>query len=143
MPYRVDARLSGRHPFETYTLYLAILTSVPSLLSITPRPGSISDVLPDPVAFAWNAFLLLGAVLALAGIYWRERATGLVMEQLGLGLVGVTSLIYVACVLFILGLSGALACAIVGGFGISCLRRYWQIQAIVDSVAEVEKRSHE
>lgn len=139
-PYRVDARLSGRHPFEIYILYLALLTALPTLLGVTPRPGSINYLMPGWMAVGWSAFLAGGAALTLLGIYWRERATGLIMEQLGLALVGVMSVAYAVCVLYVTGLDSGVGAAIVGGFGVSCLRRYWQIQQVLDSVHEVEKR---
>jgi hypothetical protein len=141
-PYRVDARLSGRHPFEIFALYLAFLTSLPIVLGITPQPGSIRSALPPWLSFTWATVLLAGSGVAIFGIYWRERATGLICEQLGLALVGVGSLIYCACVLYVVGAGAGFTVAIVGGFGISCLRRYWQIQSVLDDVHEVEKRFH-
>lgn len=139
-PYRVDPRMSGRHPFELYILYLSVLTGLPVLLGITPRPGSINAVLPTWMAFGWSAFLVGGAIVTLAGVYWRERATGLIAEQLGLALVGVMSVAYSVCLVYIGGLDVALGAAIVAGFGISCLRRYFQIQEVIDAVHEAEKR---
>lgn len=138
-PYRVDARLSGRHPFELYILYLAFITSLPILLRIAPAPGSVREALPALVPTVWALTLAGGSAVALVGIYWRERATGLILEQLGLALVGVASLIYCVSVLYVVGSSAGFTVAIVGGFGVSCLRRYWQIQRILDDVHRVER----
>jgi len=142
-PYRVDARLSGRHPFEIFVLYLAFLTALPTMLGIAPAPGSVREALPTWVTIGWAAALCLGSGVALFGVYWKERATGLICEQLGLAMVGVASLVYCFCVLYVIGPDSMIAVAIVGGFGISCLRRYWQIQHILDQVHEAEKRFHQ
>lgn len=133
-PYRVDARLSGRHPFELYILYLAFVSSLPILFGLAPAPGSVREALPTIVSTVWALILAGGSLAALVGIYFRERATGLILEQLGLALVGVGNLIYCVCVLYVVGESGVFMVAIVGGFGVSCLRRYWQIQRILDDV---------
>jgi hypothetical protein len=139
-PYRVDARMSGRHPFELYILYLAFLTGLPVLIGLAPRPGSINAVMPAWMAFGWSAGLVGGALVTLLGVYWKERATGLIAEQLGLALVGVMSLAYSICVLYVAGMNSAIPAAIIAGFGISCIRRYFQLQEVIDAVHEAEKR---
>jgi hypothetical protein len=142
-PYRVDARMSGRHPFEIYVLILCFLTALPILFGAPAVPGSIRDSLPPPVAFGWGLALLAGAALALFGIYFGERATGLICEQLGLALVAVACLIYAGCIIAYQGWDGMIAVGIVGGFGASCGRRYFQIQKVLDEVAAEEKRRRE
>ncbi len=138
-PYRVDSRLSGRHPFELFALYLAILVSLPTVLGLVPEPGSIREALPAWIATVWAWAMLLGASTALAGVYWRDRASGLILEQLGLGVFGVTNIIYAGAVLYAVGLSSIIPAAMIGGFGAACLRRYFQIQQIIDSVHEAER----
>lgn len=139
-PYRTDPRMSGRHPFEIYTLFLAILTGFPTVLGIAPRPGSVNEALTPLIAAGWSWILVLGAFMALVGIYWHERATGLILEQLGLALTGVASIIYAACVLAVVGGGGFITVGLVGGFGVSCLRRYRDIQKDIDAVQAEETR---
>lgn len=133
MPYRTDARLSGRHPFEIFMLVLASLTSLPTVLGRAAKPPSITEALPPLAQFLWALILCLGSTGALVGIWWHNRATGLVVEQLGLALVGITSLIYVVVALFVTGLS--IPIGIVFGFGASCLKRWWDLQGVINEVS--------
>ena len=134
MPYRVDARLSGRHPFEIFTLYFSVLVALPTVLQISPRPGSIDAALPSWVAFCWSLALLLGSATALAGIYYKKRDGGLIAEQLGLGMVGVANLLYAGVALAEVGVTTLIPAGIIAGYGVSCLIRYRDIQKIIDKV---------
>lgn len=139
-PYRVDARLSGRHPFEIYVLVLCLLVSLPILLGRPATPGSVAALLPEPYAFFWSVVLAVGSAASLVGIYFKDRAKGLIIEQLGLAFVGVACVIYSGAILLSIGpLDGSVAAAIVGGFGFSCVRRYFQIQKVINDVHAIEK----
>ena len=139
-PYRRDNR-AGRHPFQLFTLYLAFITGVPTVLGLTPRPGSINEALHPAVAYGWALFLTVGSLTAIVGVFCRNRGLGLVLEQLGLGLVGLTSLIYVGCAIYVLGVDSAIQpIAIVAAFGASCLWRYGQLQRILNGVRTEQNR---
>lgn len=139
MPYRVDARLSGRHPFQLFMLALTVLVSVPTLLGVAPRPGSIQDAYPGWPGYAWAVVLAVGSAMALVGVYLPDRATGLILEQLGLFCTGIGSLIYGAAALSSVGETAIYPVAIVWGYGVSCCIRGRQIQRILDQVHAVEK----
>lgn len=138
MPYRVDATMAGRHPFELFTLYLALLTSLPTVLGIFPEPGTIRALLPVVVVAAWSWVLFLGSAITLVGIYWRERGLGLILEQLGLAGVGLASAIYAGALLWVAGEPAIITGAIIGGFAVSCFRRYFQIQETVNSAVQAQ-----
>lgn len=146
MPYRSDPMQAGRHPFELFTLLLALLTGLPTVLGAIPRPGTIEDALPNLVPLVWSWVLFLGALCALVGIYWWDRATGLILEQLGLAFVGLASIVYAGCLVWEttdavdLRQDALIAAAIVFGFGASCVRRYFQIQQTLDATYEVQER---
>jgi len=142
MPYRSDVRLAGRHPFEIFTLYLAFLTGLPTVVDLAPRPGSIDAELPLAVAIGWSFVLTLGALVALIGIYWKGRVTGLIMEQLGIGFVGVAAAIYVVCVLYAAKGDAAFAAGVIGGFALSCGWRYRQIQKTLN-IARMEQQANQ
>jgi len=140
MPYRSDPLQAGRHPFELFTLYLALLTGLPTVLGVIPPPGTVQEALPDIVQTAWAWVLFLGALTAIAGVYWKDRATGLIAEQLGLAFAGVASLAYTGCALWVAGIEAAVPAALVAGFGVSCIRRYFDIQQTLDATHEVQVR---
>lgn len=137
-PYRVDARLSGRHPFEIFTLFLMFITSFPTVLGIAPPPGSINASMPPWMVFTWSCVLLAGSTTALIGIYMRNRGIGLLTEQFGLAVVGVAACIYAGAVA-VVGFGGPVSVAIVLGFGVSCLVRWYQIQKAVNGVIHWEQ----
>jgi hypothetical protein len=134
----VDARFSGRHPFELFTLFLCVITALPTVLRLTPEPSSINQALPPWLAIAWSITLLLGSMAALFGVYWRRRATGLVMEQLGLAVTGAAALIYAGCIL-VVGSGGLVPAGIIGGFGCACLWRWKDLQRIIDEAVAYER----
>lgn len=138
-PYRVDARLAGRHPFEIYLLALALLVTLPTLFGVAPRPGSVASILTGFPGFLWNLSITAGSALALVGIYWKDRIWGLIGEQLGLALVGVACLVYTVVVLASTGWSALFPAAIVAGFGASCIRRYFQIQQTFNQISRAEQ----
>ncbi len=140
MPYRTDPLEAGRHPFELFTLYLAFLTTFPTVVGVIPVPGTVADVLPDVIQTVWAWTLFLGALIALVGVYWRERASGLIAEQLGLAFAGLASVVYSGCAIWSAGEAALVPAALVGGFGVSCIRRYFDIQQTLDATHEVQKR---
>lgn len=142
MPYRHDPQQAGRHPFELFTLYLALLTALPTVLGVVPQPGTMRAVLPGFVVAIWAWILLVGSIVTLAGIYWKDRGTGLITEQLGLALVGASTLLYAGVLLAVAGEPAVITGAILGGFGASCLLRYYQIQQTVDRVHSTVKAIH-
>lgn len=140
MPYRVDARMTGRHPFELFLLALAFASGLPALIGATPEPGSIEAALPSWGAFLWSLTLVVGSGSALVGIYLRDRATGLIVEQLGLAFVGVAAVVYSGIILYVIGVGALFSAGITFAFGVSCLVRWRDIQNIIDAVHEEEKR---
>jgi hypothetical protein len=140
MPYRTDASMAGRHPFEIFTLILGFITGLPRLLGVTPAPNSITAVLPPVLVLAWSFVLVAGCGVALTGVWWRNRAIGLILEQLGLAFVGVACLVYSGVAIIALGPNASIPVGIVAAFGVSCLVRWRQIQRTIDFVYGEEKR---
>jgi hypothetical protein len=140
MPYRTDASMAGRHPFEIFTLILGFITGLPRLLGVTPAPNSITAVLPPVLVLAWSFVLVAGCGVALTGVWWRNRAIGLILEQLGLAFVGVACIVYSGVAIIALGPNASIPVGIVAAFGVSCLVRWRQIQRTIDFVYGEEKR---
>lgn len=139
-PYRTDARLSGRHPFEIFLLVFSFIVGLPTVFGIEPRPGSIQEAFPDWAGFMWSIALTLGPAIALVGVYLRNRGSGLILEQLGLAIMGAACVAYGFVGLLIVPLSRVPA-GIILGFGVACLWRYRDIQSVLHSAnAEVDRR---
>jgi hypothetical protein len=142
MPYRTDPRMAGRHPFEIFSLILGLLTGLPRVLGVAPAPNSITAALPPFIVTTWSAVLVAGCAIAIFGIWWHERALGLILEQLGLAMVGVACVVYSGVALASVGISASIPAGIIFAFGASCLVRWRQIQRTIDEVSGEEKRRH-
>jgi hypothetical protein len=94
--------------------------------------------LPKGLIFAWGVALTVGALLTLVGSFSNQKLKGLLVEQIGLALVGVAAVLYACVALVTLGFSSGagVPAAIVGAFGLSCLWRWVQIQRFIKSVAD-------
>jgi hypothetical protein len=134
VPHTTDARFSGRHPFQIFILFLILLISVPILFGVAARPGSITTILPPPAGLVWSIVLAAGSGAALHGVYWRDRGKGLIVEQFGLGLVGLASAVYGTAILLVGPAGSAVATALTIGLAGACFWRYWQIQRLLNHV---------
>lgn len=140
-PYRTDPLRSGRHPFELFVLTLAFLVSIPTILGATPTPGSINDTLPDWLALSWSVALAGGAGIALFGVFLLNRGVGIILEQLGLGIFAIASMVYTGAAIYSVGWAALQPVGIVAGFGAACAWRYFQLQGVLNRAqAEQEKR---
>lgn len=130
-------RLSDRHPFEIYLLTWALVAVAPSAVGFVEVPASIAHQLPGWWARAWAVGLTVGCVTALTGLAWRRprfplvSPTALGMEQVGLTIVGVSTLLYGASLLVTVGSSGMFAAGIQIGFGLACFAQVWKIQQVL------------
>jgi len=74
----------------------------------------------------WAGGIAVGALIAFAGIFWprpksptKLTVTGLLLEQVGLVISGVSCLFYVAAVLWVVGWPGMFPCALPAGFAVA------------------------
>lgn len=130
----------SRDGFEIYILFLCVLAGFPIFLGGN-KPNSITDLLPESFQLVWSICLVGGAVVALAGIFWPRRAVGLLLEQGAMSPLAVASIVYGILVLVNNGLDAFIPAAIVGGFGIACVRRWFRIQGVIKvAVAQVKRK---
>jgi hypothetical protein len=129
---------SGKHPFELFILVLGLISGGPLLFGKI-RPGSTEELLNPVMLQIWAWMLVTGCAVALVGALWRwQVTTGLLLEQLGLVAVGAGVVIYTASLLYA-GTGRFLSAAIIGGFGLACLWRVWQIQRWVRAVVRLSE----
>lgn len=127
MPYTTE-RIRSRHPFELLFLGIALLASVSGLASSEVRPGSIQEAVGYIGTLVWYLALLSGALTAITGIFWRDRATGLTLEGLGLFVAGLSTIFYGASALIILGGVALYSAATLCGYGLAAMWRALQIR---------------
>lgn len=138
---RTEIFSHSRHPFQIFVLALCLVTTFPTLIGIQPPPGTITAIVPHPVALVWAWALFLGAGAGLFSSFMKNRGTGIIVEQFGLAFAGLSCIFYA----FVIGYytyerGGLVSAGIVGGFGLSCLIRCGQIQRYLHRVNRVTKR---
>lgn len=130
-------------PF-VFLLALCALSGV-TLLAGGPEPGSIEATLPVWAAHTWGGFLAGGSLLAMLGVFWPDHGRwslthALMIERLGLTVLGGAGFVYALAVLVAAGPGGRLAGGIIGYFTVVCVSRAWKIgQAFRLTVKAVTK----
>lgn len=133
------------HPFQTLIMFLCVITGIPILFGKAPAPASLEAALPLHIVYLWSGAISLGALLTLAGMFFRTKVSGLLTEQLGLVLVGVACLFYAGIAIVTLGATSgaAVPAGIVFACGVACLWRWRQIQTFLKLVALVAASERE
>lgn len=125
----------ARHPYQVWAMVACVISGA-GLLITGPAENSLVLLLPDWGRIAWAGGLLAGGSLCLAGAWWRDAASGLILERAGqVGLCGCT-LAYGAAVVsvaigndgLVRGLSRAAVAALLTiGIGLAAGQRARQI----------------
>lgn len=95
-PFRARLRdmVAEIDPLETLFLIVFAISGL-AQAATGARPGSIDSLLPGPLRVTWLLILTLGAIAALAGIFWPgKKSDALILESIGLAWVGVAVIIY-------------------------------------------------
>lgn len=104
-----------RNPLELFLLGLCVISSLAS----SRVPG-----VPDWAAAGWRVLLGLGGATAIAGAYWRDALTGVLIVRAAMIWVGFGAYAYAVVAYFAVGPAAA---ATVVAFGISAHARALQI----------------
>lgn len=134
MPYTSE-RVRSRHPFELFFVGFTLLVSVAGIFHRESRPGSVQEAVGHAGTLIWYFALLLGALAAMAGIFWRERATGLMLEMLGLLTSGLATVFYGITAMILLTEAASYSAGIMFGYGGAALWRAGQIRHLLVTVA--------
>lgn len=118
-------------------MFLLALCLFSGALQLIPRArsDSISNLLPFWLTASWGLLLVVGATVTLAGVFWRNRVTGLLVEGAGRTMFAPAALIYAGAVIVAAGWGGLLAAGPFVGFAVSSL---WRIRQILHAVGEVK-----
>jgi hypothetical protein len=124
------------NPFEMFLGILCVLSGLPILAGVTPKPGSLDALLPSPVVYGWSVLLVIGGVLVVAGVgraRWQSAELG------GLTLLANAAIVYALAITVVLGTAGLVAAAIVAAFGLACIARI----AVIVNYRRVVRREAE
>lgn len=121
-------------------LIVSAIYSVGGLVFRQVQPNSLQGAVGHTGTALWSMVLLLGCLGALAGIAWKDRATGLTMEAVGCCTAGLSTIFYGIAGLILLGGTAAYSAAVMFGFGAAAVWRFFQIRRLLRRVANDSKR---
>ena len=140
--WNVMFRPAARYPADpraTFILALSVFSGL-TALAIDAAPGSLEEILPQWGVILWGALLTVGSAITLAGMMF-QTPTGIITEQIGSAVVGVTTVYYSSLVFVVLGMDAVQSVGIILAWGLSCGVRYIQLQALIKSgIVEAEHR---
>lgn len=113
---------SRRNALGVGVLCVLPLGALPTLLG-EPKPGSISELMPDWLAAGWALALFVGPLIALVGIAMRNAAHGVEVEAVGVAVLVAPTFLYATVALAYNGYSAALTAAAFYGISAACLWR--------------------
>ena len=114
---------SGRHPVVVGVLVGLLVIGLWSLV-FDPPSKSIDLAFDYPQRAVWSAQVAFAAAVTLAGLWWRDPISGLLVERVGWGLVVVGLATYLTILATVSSLSAAgVIVGIVGGIIVGALAR--------------------
>jgi len=116
-----------RNPDTVFLLFLLLTAGLGQLVSGT-ESGSVAALVPRWVALGWALILTTGAGCTLAGVLWRSRLTGLMVEGSGRIMLAPACLAYAVAILDADPGSGALPAALILALAASSTWRVVQIR---------------
>ena len=132
-------RAPRRNPFEVFLLFVCLPSGI-GLLAGPGTPGSIESLVSPTLTTAWGVVLLVGAVLALGGGMSRASSNAIIIQQVGLGLVGTAAPLYSLAVFVSVGPSATFPGLTTLAFGLACWVRFWQLQKDINDAVHALHR---
>lgn len=130
--------LPGKSPDEIFLMALCVVTALPIFFGVAPPPGSINSLLPNLVVTIWSAVLVVGAGTVLVSFTFKDRVTGMIVEQFGSMCLGVAATIYgVGIFLTSYDEGGAFSSAIILGFALARFAQFRSYQKTLNKVSKV------
>ena len=140
--FRTPAARYPADPRAVFILTLCVFSGIPLVLGHA-TPGTINSQLDKYQVVTWGVLLVLGAACTLIGTF-NMSVNGIIVEQVGSIAVGGACLIYAAAIQAQIGLGGTVPALFVFGFGVACLWRWGQLQALLlRSERTAKKRRHQ
>lgn len=137
-------RPAARYPADPRAVFILALSVFSGLtaLALNVAPDSLENLLPEWGVILWGALLASGSLVTLAGMA-RQSVNGIIAEQVGSVMVGVTTLYYSILAIYILGIEVVQSVGIILAWGLACLWRWGQLQALINSSHARGKLRHE
>lgn len=120
-------------PRAVFILALSVFSGI-TALALEAAPDSLNILLPHWGVVLWGALLMFGSATTLIGMA-RQTDTGIIVEQVGSVIVGVTTVYYSVIAFWFVGVDALQNVGIILAWGLACLVRWAQLQALINQVA--------
>lgn len=125
-------------PRAVFILALSVFSGI-TTLALKVAPESLEALLPRWGVVVWSVLLALGSAVALIGMLFQS-VNGIIAEQIGSVMVGVTTVFYSSLALWFLGPSALQTIGVILAWGLACFIRWGQLQVLIrDAVKRAEK----
>lgn len=132
---------AARYPADPRAVFILALSVFTALLALAFNfaPGSLESALPRWGVVVWGAVLGTGSVVTLAGMA-RQTINGIIAEQVGSIMVGVTTIYYAILAFTTVGFEAIQIVGIILAWGLACIVRWGQLQALLIQTAHRVQR---
>lgn len=114
-----------RSPLQIFLLAITFISGI--VIIINKSESKVIQSMHEPWATIWGCCLVVGALIALAGAFWKNKITGMLIERSGTVLLGGASFLWPIAVIKYAGLSALYPATITLVFSGACI---WQVAYI-------------
>lgn len=139
---RMIFKPAARYPADPRAVFILAISVFSGITALALRagPGSLEEVLPRWAVFTWGVLLVLGSVITLIGMAF-QTIEGIITEQIGSVIVGVTTGFYSAVAIAELGPGAIQTVGIILAWGVACFVRWAQLQILISNgIKRAQKR---
>jgi hypothetical protein len=134
---------AARYPADPRAVFILALSVFSGLtaLALGAAPNTLNELLPAWGIFVWGGVLTVGSAVTLTGMFF-QNLNGILAEQIGSVMVGVATLFYSTLAFYVVGISAIQVVGIIMAWGLACLVRWGQLQALIQDGIEKAEANH-
>jgi len=127
-----DKPPGGLHPYVVWLPFALALIGLPLVFG-GAQPGTIASLLNPLLVKFWGGFFLFGGPMTVIGLFWRNRATGMIIEQVGSVAVAAGALLYAGALVTVIPIqSSVVVVGVFGSLGGACVVRWFQLRKLLN-----------
>jgi hypothetical protein len=125
---------AARYPVDPRAVFILILSVFTGGIALIVKagPASLEATLPRWGVLVWGITLVLGSIITLSGMA-VQNLNGILAEQVGSVMVAAATLFYGTLAIHLIGAPAIQSMGIIIAWGLSCLVRWVQLQALIVS----------
>lgn len=131
--WRFVFKPAARYPADPRAVFILALSVFSGLVALVVEaaPATLEALLPRWGVMLWGIMLFGGSAITLTGMLFQSL-NGIITEQIGSVVVGVTTVFYATLAIVTLQGAAFQVIGIVLAWGLSCFIRWVQLQALIN-----------